>query len=142
MQRFAAALVEAGMPRMPALVFAALLAEDSGRLTAQELVERLSISRAAVSGAVRYLIQVGVLRREREPGARRDHYVLADESWYEMVARRERVLDTWIATTRGGVAALGPTSVAGKRLADSLAFFEFLAGEIPAVLERWRTQRR
>lgn len=142
MQRFAAALVEAGMPRMPALVFAAVLAEDSGRLTADELVARLNISRAAVSGAVRYLTHVGVLRREREPGSRHDHYVLADDSWYEMVARRERVLDAWIRTTRSGVQALGPTTPAGKRLADSLAFFEFLAEEMPAMLERWRKRRR
>lgn len=129
------------MPRMPALVLAALLAEDSGRLTANELVERLTISRAAVSGAVRYLTQVGTLRREREPGSRRDHYVLSDDSWYEMVARRERVLNTWIATTRGGVQALGSTTPAGKRLADSLAFFEFLADEMPAMLRRWRDGR-
>ena len=41
---------------MPARVFSALLATDSGRLTAAELAERLQISPAAVSGAVRYLI--------------------------------------------------------------------------------------
>ena len=57
---------------MPARVFAALLATDSGRLTAAELAELLQISPAAVSGAVRYLTQVGMVHREREPGSRRD----------------------------------------------------------------------
>ena len=37
-QGFASALVDAGMPRMPALVFVALLATDGGGLTADELV--------------------------------------------------------------------------------------------------------
>ena len=48
MERFGSALVDAGMPRMPALVFVALLASDSGRLTADELMEQLRVSRAAV----------------------------------------------------------------------------------------------
>jgi ABC-2 type transport system ATP-binding protein len=58
---FAAALADGGVPRMPARVFAALLATDSGRLTAAELGERLQVSPAAISGAVRYLTQVALV---------------------------------------------------------------------------------
>jgi DNA-binding transcriptional regulator GbsR (MarR family) len=140
-ERFGSALVDAGMPRMPALVFVALLASDSGRLTADEVMEQLRVSRAAVSGAVRYLSQVGALRRERQPGTRRDHYALQDDSWYELVARREPLLDRWIASTRAGIDALGAATPAGQRLAESLAFFEFLQAEMPALLARWRAQR-
>ena len=43
-ERFALLLDEAGMPRMPARAFAAILAEDAGRLTARELAERLAVS--------------------------------------------------------------------------------------------------
>jgi DNA-binding transcriptional regulator GbsR (MarR family) len=140
-ERFASALVDAGVPRMPALVFVALLATDSGRLTADELASQLHVSRAAISGAVRYLTHVGLLSRERQRGSRREQYVLHDDTWYEMVARREAILDRWIANTRDGVGALGPQTPAGGRLAESLAFFEFLRREMPALLERWRAQR-
>ena len=140
-ERFAGALVEAGMPRMPALVFAALLAADDARLSAAELAEQLQISRAAVSGAVRYLSDLHIVRRERQAGSRRDHYVFENDSWYEMVARREQVLDKWITTTRAGVEAVGPATDAGQRLAESLAFFEFLQTEMPALLARWRSRR-
>jgi hypothetical protein len=58
-----------------------------------------------------------------------------------MVARRERVLDDWVGITRAGVDAVGPTTPAGARLAESLAFFEFLREEMPALLARWRDQR-
>ena len=51
---------------MPALVFAALLSADGARLSAAELVDQLQISRAAVSGAVRYLNGLGIVRRERD----------------------------------------------------------------------------
>jgi hypothetical protein len=44
-ERFAALVSEAGVPRMPARVFVALLTADSGRLTAAQLAERLSARR-------------------------------------------------------------------------------------------------
>src|SRR6266508_6264921 len=46
-ERFAAVMVQSGLPRMPARVFATLLATDTGRLTAAELAERLQVSPAA-----------------------------------------------------------------------------------------------
>src|SRR5689334_8994349 len=81
-ERFAASLTEAGFPKMPARVFAGLLATDSGRLTAAELADLLQVSPAAISGAVRYLAQVNLATREREPGSRRDYYQVHDDVWY------------------------------------------------------------
>ena len=138
---FAAALADCGVPRMPARVFAALLATDSGRMTAAELAERLQVSPAAISGAVRYLTQVALVSREREPGSRRDHYRLLNDLWYEASLRREPLLTRWERSMREGVAALGADTPAGARLAESTAFFEFLQAELPAVLERWRARR-
>src|SRR5438067_2054440 len=92
---FASALTEGGVPRMPARVFSTLLATDSGRLTAAELAERLRVSPAAISGAVRYLVQVNLVSREREPGARRDHYRLLNDLWYEATINREYLLTRW-----------------------------------------------
>jgi predicted transcriptional regulator len=137
-ENFASALVDAGLPQMPALVFVALLATDSGGLTADELAAQLQVSRAAISGAVNYLSPLGLITRERQPGTRRYRYVLQDPTWFELVVRRERLLDRWITNTRAGIDALGPTTPAGQRLAESLAFFEFLQREMPAMLTRWR----
>ena len=137
-ESFASVLVDAGLPQMPALVFVALLATDSGGLTADELAAQLQVSRAAISGAVNYLSPLGLITRERQPGTRRYRYVLQDPTWFELVVRRERLLDRWITNTREGIDALGPTTAAGQRLAESLAFFEFLQREMPAMLARWR----
>jgi predicted transcriptional regulator len=141
-ETFASSLVDAGMPHMPSLAFVALLTSDDGRLTADELASQLQVSRAAISGAVRYLSQVGLIVRERQPGSRRYLYALRDPTWYELVASREQLLDQWITTMRQGIEALGPRTPAGERLAESLAFFEFLRREMPAMLERWRAQQR
>ena len=71
-ERFSSVLVAAGIPAMPARVFVALMVTDSGRLTAAELAGMLRVSPAAVSGAVRYLIQLGLVHKERVPGSRRE----------------------------------------------------------------------
>ena len=140
-EEFASALVDAGLPHMAALVFVALLTTDTGGLTADELAERLEVSRAAISGATTYLDRIGLTARERQPGSRRYRYVLRDPTWYELVARRERILERWTTTARAGVDALGPATPAGRRLGESLAFFEFLGEEMPAMLARWRARR-
>ena len=140
-ERFASVLVEAGVPPMPARMFAALLVTDSGRLTAADLTELLGASPGAISGAVRYLAQVGMIARQREPGSRRDVYLLRNDLWYEVSLSREQLLTHWASAAREGAEILGPQTPAGRRLADSYDFFVFLQQELPALLERWRARQ-
>ncbi len=140
-ERFAAALTEAGFPRMPARAFAALFATDSGRLTAAELAESLQASPAAISGAMRYLAQVNLASRQREPGSRRDLFQVHDDVWYEALVRRDQVLVRWEDALREGVGVFGTDSPAGARMAETLAFFEFVGKELPALLDRWRVYK-
>jgi predicted transcriptional regulator len=140
-ERFGLLLTEAGMPRMPARVFACLLADDEGRLTAAEIGERLDVSPAAVSGAVRYLAQVGMIVRGREPGARRDDYRLHDQLWYEVYAYRGEMLRRWEGALAEGVELLGPGGPAARRIEETREFFAFLQEELPAMMERWRERQ-
>ncbi|MEU1387777.1 MULTISPECIES: winged helix-turn-helix domain-containing protein [unclassified Nonomuraea] len=48
-----------------------LLLSDNGRRTAAELTGRLKISPATVSVAVKFLLQLGFIRRDRAPRRRR-----------------------------------------------------------------------
>ncbi|MEU4150823.1 GbsR/MarR family transcriptional regulator [Streptomyces sp. NPDC026659] len=140
-ERFAAQLVEAGVPRMPARVFAALLSSDTGTLTSAELGEQLRISPAAVSGAVRYLAQVHLVSREREPGSRRERYRVHSDQWYEALTNREAIIKRWEEALRDGVSTLGADSPAGRRLAETLEFFEFIEKDVAGLMERWRAHR-
>jgi DNA-binding transcriptional regulator GbsR (MarR family) len=140
-ERFASVLTESGFPRMPARVFAALLATDSGRLTAAELAARLHVSPAAISGAVSYLVQVNLASREAEPGSRREHYRVHSETWYEAIASKDQVLDRCERSLREGIEVVGRETAAGARIAETLAFFEFIQTELPAMLERWRARK-
>ncbi|BCL29643.1 GbsR/MarR family transcriptional regulator [Streptomyces aurantiacus] len=140
-ESFAAQLVEAGMQRMPARVFAALLSSDSGTMTSVELGEQLRISPAAVSGAVRHLAQQHMVAREREPGSRRERYRVHSNQWYEALTSREAVIKRWEYALREGVDSLGGDTPAGRRLAETLAFFEFVDDEIARMMDRWRVHR-
>ena len=140
-ERFAAALVLAGVPAMPARVFSALLATDSGRLTAAELAARLDASPAAISGAVRYLALVGMISRERVPGTRRAVYAVLDDVWYEVSVRQDQAITRWVSAAREGVEVLDPGTPAGRRMTDTLDFLVFIQQEMADLMPRWRAHR-
>lgn len=137
-ERLASVLSEAGFPRMPARVFAALLASDPGLLNAAELAELLQVSPAAVSGSVRYLSQVGLVSRESEPGSRRVGYRVPDDVWDQVLRLRDQIMSRLIATMREGVEVLDAGSAAGRRLTESIRYFEFVGAELAHLLELWR----
>ncbi len=137
-EHFASAMVEAGLQRMPARVFAALQATDSGRLTSAELAEMLQVSPAAISGAVRFLVQFNMVRKERELGTRRDQYVVDSETWHEVIFQREKVLLRWQAGAQEGVDALGVDTPAGARMVETVALFGFLHDQMAEMLPKWR----
>jgi DNA-binding transcriptional regulator GbsR (MarR family) len=138
-ERFASALVDAGMQRMAARVFAALLIAESGQMTAAELGSLLRASPAAISGAVRYLEQLALAAREREPGTRHDVYRVNSDVWYRVTVSRDRLLAQFIAALGAGIAAAGPDTPAGRRLRETRSFFTFLLHEMPRLLERWQS---
>jgi DNA-binding transcriptional regulator GbsR (MarR family) len=140
-ERFAAVLVAAGFPPMPARVFVALLVTDSGRLSAAELAAMLRISPAAVSGAVRYLIQVGLVHKERVPGSRRDYYRMPGNMWDDLLRMRDQVMSRWTALVREGIDLVGADTQAGTRMAEQAAFLEFATKELSQILSRWQEYR-
>jgi len=131
-----------GFPRMPARVLIALMSADENALTAGELGERLGVSPAAISGAVRYLIQIGLIVREPAPGSRRDRYRLPDDAWYEASIVKGRALKTVADVAGGGGGALGGgATLSGGRVAEMRDFLVFCQVEIDGLVERWRESR-
>lgn len=141
-EQSAAVLTGAGFPRMPARALMALMVSESGGLTARELAGELGVSAAAVSGAVRYLQTVGVVRRIAQHGSRRDRYELADDTWYAAALSKNPVYAALAVLARQVVAAIGdPASSASVRAAESARFYHFLSERMPALLEEWQSLR-
>jgi DNA-binding transcriptional regulator GbsR (MarR family) len=137
-ERFTAQLTQAGFPRTPARIFVALLTADSSSLTAAQLADLLQASPASVSGGARYLIQVGLVTAEGEPGSRRQHYRMPESVWRDIVSLRDQMFGRWIAELRDGIEVLGADSPAGLRMADTVRYFEFLQVEMAGLLTRWK----
>jgi DNA-binding transcriptional regulator GbsR (MarR family) len=139
-ERLSLLLVDMGLPPMPARVWATCMSADEDALTPGDLAQRLGVSPAAISGAVRYLLQVGLLERVPIPGSRRQHYRVPTGLWYEAFMHREQALKAFSAVAAEGIKTLGARSPAGARMAEIRDFFEFLADALPKLLSDWRAQ--
>lgn len=140
-ERFGDVLTDAGMPRLASRVFAQLLADDDGRMTAAELTEALDVSPAAISGAVRYLAHAMLIGKERERGSRRDVYVVKTDAWHTAMLSRDRLLTQMEATVRSGLEAVGPDSQAGRRLQLTVEYFEYLFTKMESIRAGWEERK-
>ena len=139
---FALVLNRAGMQRMAARVFAALLTAPEDGMTAAQIRDVLAVSPAAVSGAVSYLTRTGLANRARRPGQRVDHFVVDGTTWAEAIAvetRRLRELEDWLDK---GAAAVPRKGKARARMTETRDFFAFVGEEMPAMVARWHASRR
>ncbi len=140
-EQAAALLTAAGMARMPARVMMALVGSPDDGYTAAELGERLGVSAAAVSGAVRYLVSMRLIQRVSRPGDRRDRYDLVDDAWSGMITANAPMYAA-LAAAMDDIAdanADAPLSVARAR--DVADFLRYLAERMPRLADEWRAQR-
>jgi DNA-binding transcriptional regulator GbsR (MarR family) len=140
-ERIGAALTQAGLARLPSRVFAALLVDDDGRMTSAELAAALGVSPAGVSGAVGYLEQLGMLRRERERGSRRDVYVVDDDAWHGAMMSHDQIYGPIKASLEHALSALGAGAPAHRRVAMSLDFLHFVEAELDEIAEKWEKRK-
>jgi hypothetical protein len=129
-----------GFPRMPARVFALLLAADEETLTARELAERLEVSPAAISGAVRYLEQIRLLQRSRQRGERVDRFGLAPSIWGPVMESEVAAYAPLIALCDRALG--GELPAAGRRrVTETRDFLAFMTEELPQMWQRFQSSR-
>ena len=101
------------------------------------------MSPAAVSGAVNYLAQLGMLRRERERGSRKDVYVVDDDAWLGAMMRTDQTLrpdDDRAGHRAGRRSAPARPPPTGCWLTRE--FLVFVDDEMDGLAERWLARRR
>lgn len=140
-EHLALTLVGAGMQRMGARVLAAFLFTDEDSLTAGDLSEELGVSAGSVSGAVRMVMQMGLIERVAVRGSRREHYRMRDRAWTTLYGRQHAPIDDILSAVARGVEIVEP-GPARERLVYMRDFYEFLLGEVPSLIERFERQRR
>lgn len=140
-ERFAGVLANSGVPTMSARVMGAMLVSPDGTMTAAELADLLKISQPAVSGAVRQLLQVSFISRERQPGSRKDHYRIRDDVFAAILERRNVALSEWESTSRSGASLFGEDTPVGHRLTEAADFFAFIHADMDQMIKNWRSEQ-
>jgi DNA-binding transcriptional regulator GbsR (MarR family) len=138
---FALTLTEHGLQRMTARVLAVVLFTEQDTITAGEIADQLGASRGSVSTAIKALTPVGLIERVPAPGSRREHYRFPDDGWARLMSTQNAVVRRMQDAAERGIAAAGPHSRAADRLADMRDFYAYLMRELPAVIDRWRTDK-
>jgi DNA-binding transcriptional regulator GbsR (MarR family) len=140
-EHLAMTLYELGFPRMPARVLCALVVAEDGAMTAGQLSEWLGVSPAAVSHAVRYLAQVGMVLREPSHGSRSDRYRAVGNTWHLASVAQRGVYKRVADVVSEGVAVVGEDTEAGARITEMAEFFLFFQDELAAIVEKWNATR-
>jgi len=107
-----------------------------------EIAEGLGVSKAAVRGAARLLLQSRIVERVGEPGQRGDFYraLPADPEGIlplDHVRTMHRLIERGLATVAGRDQSQSNYAL----MRDLLEFTGFIEAEMPALLERWREHR-
>lgn len=140
-EQFALLLSDGGLPRMPARVFAYVLASDAETHTAAELAEGLRVSAAAISGAVRVLIDIGMLVKDRVPGDRVDHYRLfSDDVWATIIGRQEPMFRHIDQLFGEGLTMLQKGRPGHRRVRETREFYRFIHAQIEVLSRRWQAR--
>jgi predicted transcriptional regulator len=140
-EQFAGLLSDSGLQRMSARVFSYVLVDDADTYTAAEIAEGLSISLAAVSGAVRELTTAGLLFKTRRASTRADVYRLKDEDlWGSIMLDRSPIIQRYRDLAIDGMAKL-PDGPGRDRLIQTAAFMEFVDEEMALMREHWNERR-
>ena len=83
------------------------------------------------------LTSVGLVERVPAPASRRDHFRLRDDAWAILYTNQNEVIAAMQKAADAGIAATEGKSLARERLTQMRDFYDFLFGEIPALLDRW-----
>jgi DNA-binding transcriptional regulator GbsR (MarR family) len=142
-ERTASLLIAAGLQRMPARVLMALMTAETGGYTSPELQKRLGVSAAAISGAVRYLQGIALIRRVPQSGTRRDLYELPDDYWYAASMNADNIYQPLALLAENALRAIeDPDSGVANRIREMAEYFRFMERRMPELLEEWEEIRR
>lgn len=140
-ERFAIMLNDMGMQRMTARVLALFVCTNAATLTAPDIANALTISPAAVSGAVRTLEAAALIERVPVPGSRREHYRLLGDAWTGAAAIKQERFTALADLAADGLKVIPSEGPAAARLTQMRDFYAFLAEEMPALRARWESRR-
>ncbi|MBA3875421.1 MAG: MarR family transcriptional regulator [Anaerolinea sp.] len=131
-----------GMTPMAGRMWGWLLICNEPEQTAADMAEALQASRGAISGTARILASAGMIRRATRRGDRREYFSAPPEALESLMRNGSRIYtDLRLITERGLAAISDRPPEARERLEEMRDLLAFVAGEMPALIERFLRER-
>lgn len=133
---------EHGLPHMAGRVIGALLVCVPPYMSLDELADQLRSSKGSISMSTQLLLRLGVIEKVSIPGERRHFYRVHPDMWTGLLTRPMEHLNRHRDVVEDGLEALASEPIeARQRLLEMLAFFDFVAEEMPLFAKRWEKRR-
>jgi hypothetical protein len=130
-----------GLPRMAGRVWGLLLVSEAEEIPAAELAAGLQASAGSVSTATRLLVQIGLVRRVRRAGERRDWFALAPDGLERLLGLRMAALAEGTRFVERWRDAFAARPVVHARLDDLHDLYAYLEREFPRLVDAWLASR-
>lgn len=139
---FALTLERLGLVRMTGRVVGWLLVCDPPEQTFGQIAAVLQASKGSISTALKFLTVAGWVNKTSKPGVRGDFYSIRPGVMPDLVRQQSSQYDLFTAVTAKGLAMLADAPAERRgRLEDMHEFFSWLNREMPALMERWKSER-
>jgi len=105
-------------------------------------LDELQTSKGAISMATRLLLRIGIVGKVSFPGHRRRYYRIRPNLWEEIFVRSTENFERHVRLVEEGLEIMKGEPIEMRRgLVEMKAFTDFLADELPGLVECWREHR-
>lgn len=132
-----------GLTRMAGRIMGLLLVAEQPHLTMPDIVERLNVSKSAVSTALWQLQQVYLVERFTLPNERRDYFRLAPDVWDRAFRARMSSMSEMRQMAEKGLAVLADAPPSQRQRLELMRdMYSFMEREFPKLLDKWEAEKR
>ncbi|MEU0538387.1 winged helix DNA-binding protein [Nocardia sp. NPDC005978] len=140
---FALVLERMGLVRMAGRAAGWLLVCNPPEQTFNQITDALRASKGSISSALKTLTTMGWVDKATKPGNRRDYYTIRPAILPELTRQQTGMYAGLTAMTQRGLELFDdPRGEQAARVRDMHEFFVWMAREMPALLDRWDSERR
>jgi DNA-binding transcriptional regulator GbsR (MarR family) len=134
---------ELGHPRIYGQILGWLLICDPPEQSFQDLMENLEISKASISNITRMMIESGLIEKVRVKGERQIYFKIKDGSLIEFMEKQMELTLSLAKITKKGLDLAESEGVKDtKRLERANEFHNFLAQELPNLINKYRSESK
>lgn len=131
-----------GMQPVAGRVMGLLLVSEEPKLSFEEIMEALGISKSATSNTLTLLQQVEAVDYTTFPGDRKRYFFARLSNWQQEVLRRMDGILSLSKLLRQALKLRKHSTPEGEQLLERIEFLEYLSQEIPVLLEKWTKERK